>query len=173
MLALVTMQENTSQVGIPSLASLAFQSQRSKRLRRQPRHAPSQAMSLICMKLSTPGQLEHSKDQETFAEPNLFVRNQGWAGKLQFNSQELWFWTCICCRFHILAGGFCLLWRGQLEVTILDSNQYLIHASICHPVFPCKWLPSCVHALPQPYAASKEKKLWSSLKSVASTISDP
>lgn len=68
------------------------------------------------------------------------------------------------------AGGLCLLWHEELEVTILSKNPHMIHARISHEVLPTKWLLTCVYG--PPYYGSK-KSFWEDLSKMAANIDEP
>lgn len=77
----------------------------------------------------------------------------------------------ICCVEAVgAAGGLCLLWHEELEVTILAKSNYLIHARIGHEILPINWLLTCVYG--PPYLNQKEK-FWSDLSQMSNNIVEP
>lgn len=68
------------------------------------------------------------------------------------------------------AGGLCLLWHEELDVTMLTKNSSVIHAYINHEVLPSKWLLTCVYG--PPYYNLK-KHFWDKLNEMADNINEP
>lgn len=68
------------------------------------------------------------------------------------------------------AGGLCLFWQDNIEVTILLSNKNMIHVSINHPSLPSMWYLTCVYGPPYEH----EKPLfWNQLENLVMNINSP
>lgn len=68
------------------------------------------------------------------------------------------------------AGGFCVFWQDDIEVSIISSNKNHIHMSIYHAALPTKWLLTCVHGPPYEH----EKPIfWSQLENLVNNINEP
>lgn len=67
-------------------------------------------------------------------------------------------------------GGLCFIWDREIQVTILVKNKYMIHATIEHCIFPCKWYLTRAYGPP----THKDKNnFWSLLENTADCMGDP
>lgn len=76
----------------------------------------------------------------------------------------------VCVEANGKAGGLCLMWRQEIQVTILSTSKWWIHAKIEHPVFEKSWQLLCVYATP--YQHLKEK-CWFEITNTVKNIVEP